>query len=77
MTLAIRLLISTIRSQATVTPLLCWLSTKHNLIDLAEKAFPASESKNTSKKRINTQSGIADVYEAKIKVGFKNSIPKD
>ena len=27
--------------------------------------------------RINTQSEIADVYEAKIKVGFKNSIPKD
>jgi hypothetical protein len=35
---------------ATVTPLLYWLSTKHNLIDLAKKAFPASESKNTSKK---------------------------
>ena len=27
--------------------------------------------------RINTQSEIADVYEEKIKVGFKNSIPKD
>ena len=35
---------------ATATPLLRWLSTKHNLIDLAKKAFPASESKNTSKK---------------------------
>ena len=35
---------------ATVTPLLHWLSTKHNLIDLAKKAVPASESKNTSKK---------------------------
>jgi hypothetical protein len=35
---------------ATVTPLLRWLSTKHNLIDLAKMAFPASESKNTSKK---------------------------
>ena len=35
---------------ATVTPLLRWLSTKHNLIDLAKKAFPTSESKNTSKK---------------------------
>ena len=35
---------------ATATPLLCWLSTKHNLIDLAKKVFPASESKNTSKK---------------------------
>jgi len=33
-----------------VTPLLRWLSTKHNLIDLAKKAVPASESKNTSKK---------------------------
>jgi hypothetical protein len=35
---------------ATATSLLRWLSTKHNLIDLAEKAFPASESKDTSKK---------------------------
>ena len=35
---------------ATATPLFRWLSTKHNLIDLAKKAFPASESKNTSKK---------------------------
>jgi hypothetical protein len=35
---------------ATATPLLRWLSTKHNLIDLVEKAFPASESKDTSKK---------------------------
>jgi hypothetical protein len=32
---------------ATATPLLRWLSTKHNLIDLAEKAFPASKSKDT------------------------------
>ena len=35
---------------AITTPLLRWLSTKHNLIDLAEKAFPANESKDTSKK---------------------------
>ena len=35
---------------ATATPLLRWLSTKQNLIDLAKKAFPASESKNTRKK---------------------------
>ena len=35
---------------ATATPLLHWLSTKHNLIDLDEKAFPASESKDTTKK---------------------------
>ena len=35
---------------ATTTPLLRWLSTKHNFIDLAEKAFPTSESKDTSKK---------------------------
>ena len=35
---------------ATATPLLRWLSTKHNLIDLANKTFPTSESKNTSKK---------------------------
>ena len=35
---------------ATVTPLLRWLSTKHNMIDLAKKAFPVSESKSSSKK---------------------------
>ena len=35
---------------ATATPLLRWLSTKHNLIDLAKKAFPANELENTSKK---------------------------
>ena len=35
---------------ATTIPLLCWLSTKHNLIDFIEKAFPASEMKEISKK---------------------------
>ena len=35
---------------ATIIPLLRWLSTKHNLIDLVKKTFPASESKNTRKK---------------------------
>jgi hypothetical protein len=40
----------TIQTPATITPLLRWLSTKHNLIDLAKKANPADESKNTSKK---------------------------
>jgi hypothetical protein len=49
-TLAIRLQIRHDSNPATVTPLLRWLSTKHNLIDLAKKAFSASESKNTSKK---------------------------
>ena len=48
--LAIRLQIKHDSNPATVTPLLHWLSTKHNLIDLAKKAFPASESKSTSKK---------------------------
>ena len=74
-TLAIRLLISTIRSQATVIPLirsqatviplLRWLSTKHNLIDLAEKAFPASESKNTSEYE------IANIKEVRINMGVQ------
>ena len=49
-TLVIRLQIRRDSNPATVTPLLCWLSTKHNLIDLAKKAFPANESKSTSKK---------------------------
>ena len=62
---------------ATTTPLLCWLSTKHNSIDLAEKAFPASESKNTSKRTVNTQSEIANMDEAKINMAFKLSIRMD
>jgi hypothetical protein len=41
---------NTIQTPATVTPLLRWLSTKYNSIDLAKKALSASESKNTSKK---------------------------
>jgi hypothetical protein len=51
---------------ATITPLLRWLSTKHNLIDLATKAFPCKRIENTSKKIVNTQSNIADVNEANI-----------
>ena len=62
---------------ATATPLLHWLSTKHNLIDLTEKAFPASESKNTSKRTVNTKSEIANIDEAKINMGFKLSIRTD
>ena len=38
-----------------------------NLIDLAEKAFPCKRIENTSKKTVNTQSEIADVYEANLK----------
>jgi hypothetical protein len=48
--MAIQLQIRHDSNPATVTPLLRWLSTKHNLIDLAKKAFSASESKSTSKK---------------------------
>ena len=60
-----------IQSPATITLLLCWLSTKHNLIDLAKKAFSCKRIEEHKQKRVNTQSEIADVYEAKIKVGFK------
>ena len=35
---------------ATATPLLRWLSTKHNLIDIGTKAFPCKRIENTSKK---------------------------
>jgi len=35
---------------ATVTTLLCWLSTNHNFIDLTKKDVVARELKNTSKK---------------------------
>ena len=40
----------TIQIPATATPLLRWLSTKHNLIDLTTKAFPCKRIENTSKK---------------------------
>ena len=61
---------------ATATPLLRWLSTKHNLIDLATKAFPCKWIENTSKKMVNKQSNIADMNEAKDK-GFKFWSQKD
>jgi hypothetical protein len=51
---------------ATIAPLLRWLSTKQNLIDLATKAFPCNRIDNTSKKMVNTQSNIASVNEANI-----------
>jgi hypothetical protein len=75
--LAIRLQIRHDSNPATVTPLLRWLSTKHNLIDFAKKAFPASESKSTSNKGKNTQSEIINMNDANINRGFKNSVPKD
>ena len=75
--LMIRLQIRHDSNLATAIPLLRWLSTKHNLIDLAEKAFPPSESKNTSKRTVNTQSEIANMDEAKINKGFKLPIRMD
>jgi hypothetical protein len=56
---------------ANVTPLLHWLSTKHNSIDLAKKAFPYKRIEEHKLERINTQFEIADVYEAKMNMGFK------
>ena len=41
------------------------------------EGFSCKRIEEHKQERINTQSEIADVYEAKIKVGFKNSIPKD
>jgi hypothetical protein len=76
-TLAIQLQIRHDSNPATVTPLLHWLSTKHNLIDLAKKVFPASDSKSTSKKVKNTQSEIANMNDGNINRGFKNLVPKD
>jgi hypothetical protein len=60
-----------IQTPATVTPLLYWLSTKYNSIDLAKKAFPCERIKKHKQERINTQSKIANVYEAKMNMGFK------
>jgi uncharacterized protein (UPF0335 family) len=60
-----------IRTPATVTPLLRWLSTKHNSIDLAKKAFPCKRIEEHKQESISAQSEIADVYEAKTSMGFK------
>jgi len=60
-----------VSNPATATPLLRRLSTKHNLIDLAKKAFSCKRIKEHKQKRVNTQSEIADVYEAMNKMGFK------
>jgi hypothetical protein len=60
-----------IRTPATLTLLLHWLSTKHNSIDLVKKAFPCQRIKKHNQERINTQSKIADVYGAKMNMGFK------
>ena len=57
--------------------MLYWLSTKHNSIDLIKKAFSYKQIEEHKQKRINTQSEIATMYEPKIKVGCKNSNPKD
>ena len=73
-TLTIQLQINTIQ---TLQPLHHCLSTKHNLIDLAKKAFSCKRIKEHKQKRVNTQSEIADVYEAMNKMGFKLWSQKD
>jgi ADP-ribose pyrophosphatase YjhB (NUDIX family) len=60
-----------IQTRATVAPLLRWLSTKHNSINLAKKAFPYKQIEEHRQERINTQSEIADLYEANMNMGFK------
>jgi hypothetical protein len=60
-----------IQTTATITLLTCWLLTKHNSIDLIKKAFPCKRIKEHKQERINMQSEIADVYEAKTNMGFK------
>jgi hypothetical protein len=52
-------------------PLLGWLSTKPNTIDLAKKAFPCKRIEEHKQETINTQSEIADAYEATMNVEFK------
>jgi hypothetical protein len=58
-----------IRTPATVTLLLCWLSTEHNLIDLAKKAISYKRIEEHKQESINTQSKIADEYEVKTSMG--------
>jgi uncharacterized protein (UPF0335 family) len=60
-----------IQTFTTVTPLLHWLSTKQNSIDLSKKAFPCKRIEEHKQERRNTQSEITDVYEAKMNMGFK------
>jgi hypothetical protein len=60
-----------IRIPAMITPLLHWLSTKHNSIDLAKKAFPYKRIKEHKQERMNKQSEIADMFEAKMNMRFK------
>ena len=74
--MTIRLQISHDSNPATATLLLRWLSTKDNLIDLAEKAFLASESRNTSKRTVNTQSEL-QICMKRIREGFEHSDRKD
>ena len=72
LTLVIRLQIRHDSNPATVTPLLRWLSTKHNLIDLTKKAFPTSERIEEHKQEgLNTQSEIANMNDVNINRGFK------
>jgi hypothetical protein len=66
-----------IRTPATVIPLFCWLSTKHNLIDLAKKAIPCKQIKEHKQENINTQSKNIDEYEAKTSMRFKLRSQKD
>jgi uncharacterized protein (UPF0335 family) len=42
-----------------------------NQADLAKKAFLCKRIEEHKQERINTQSEIADVYEAKMNMGFK------
>jgi len=60
-----------IRSPATVTPLLHWLSTKHKLIELANDAFFCKRIEEHKQERVNSQSEIVNEYEVKKKMGFK------
>jgi hypothetical protein len=60
-----------IRTPATVTPLLLWLSTKNKSIDLAKKVFPCKRIEEHKQERITMQSKIADMYEAKMNMWFK------
>jgi len=76
-TLVIRPQISHHSSPATITPLLHWLSTKHNLIDLAKKAVSCKRIKEHKQQGINTQYEIVNMNDMNIKTGFKNSVPNE
>ena len=61
-------------SPATVTPLLCWLSTKPQLDWSPQEGFPYKQIEEHKQERVNSQYEIADVYEVNMSTGFESDL---